>query len=184
VVALPHGIARQGPGRSFRLADLLDGDLVSRSASRSCSTVIWSIATPRRLARHRPGCSLSLADLLGRGLIGRSASRTCSTGTWSVAPPRGLARWRPGRSLCLAVLLGRETLVGQKVYMPYFGYLVPTYPTAAPEPPSNLCELLGVYCAVFRDGPFSRWSSHTERGSTFARLLPMVEISGAGERIC
>jgi hypothetical protein len=33
LVALPRGLTRQGPDRSLRLADLLDGDLIGCSAS-------------------------------------------------------------------------------------------------------------------------------------------------------
>jgi hypothetical protein len=37
----------------------------------------------------------------------------------------------------------------------------------APEPSSNPCGLLGVYFVImrFRDGPFLRWSSRSERES-------------------
>jgi hypothetical protein len=35
----------------------------------------------------------------------------------------------------------------------------------------------------FMDEPFLRWSSRAERESRFARLLLMIEISGARKRI-
>jgi hypothetical protein len=63
-----------------------------------------------------------------------------------VALPCTLAKPKPGWLLRLEVLFNRETLVGKKVYRPYFGYLFPSYPKAAPRAIHVNC--LGVYCAV------------------------------------
>jgi hypothetical protein len=92
-------------------------------------------------------------DLLGRDLVDRSTSRSCSVGTCSIALPHGVARLGPGPSLCFADLLDKEILVGNKVYRPHFGYPVPRYPTAAPESPSNSCELLGGLLRVLGTSP-------------------------------
>jgi hypothetical protein len=67
VVVLSHGLARQGPDRSFRLTDLFGRDLVG--------------ALTRKLARQGPGRLLRLAGLFGRDLVDRSISPACSTGT-------------------------------------------------------------------------------------------------------
>lgn len=50
-------VAQRGLGRSFRLAVLLDEDLVDRSTSQSCSARAWSAVPPRGLARWGLGSS-------------------------------------------------------------------------------------------------------------------------------
>ena len=70
---LPCGSARLELGRSPRLADLLGGDLVVRSASHTCSVGTWLFALPRRLARRGFDHMPLLADLLGEDLVGKWA---------------------------------------------------------------------------------------------------------------
>jgi hypothetical protein len=82
---LPCGSAQRGFGRSPLLADLLDGDLVGRHASQTCSTGIWSFAPPRRLAWRGHGHMPLLADLLGGDLVGK----------WVREMFMGLTSWLP-----------------------------------------------------------------------------------------
>jgi hypothetical protein len=162
----PGGLARWGPEWSPCLADLLGRDLVGRPASWVYLAGTWSVAPPRGLSRKGPKWLPCILNLLDRDLVRRPAARVCLAGTWLVAPPRGLARL--------------ETLVDQNVYRPYFWYPIARYSTAAL---SNLCELLGgILCSLgidhIRDG------CHTLRVSPCSLGLPVVETSGACERIC
>jgi hypothetical protein len=72
MVILSYRLARWGPSRSLRLADLLGRGLFGRLALWTYSSVTWSGAPPRRLARHGPGRSPCLAGLLGGYLVGHS----------------------------------------------------------------------------------------------------------------
>jgi hypothetical protein len=56
-------------GRSFRLIDLLGGDLDVPSASQTCSVGTWSSIPPHILAQWGLGRSFCLVDLLGRDLV-------------------------------------------------------------------------------------------------------------------
>jgi hypothetical protein len=73
-VFLPCGSAWQGFGRSPRLANLLDRDLVARPALQTCSAGIWSFAPPRELAWRGIVRLPCLADLLDGDLVICSAS--------------------------------------------------------------------------------------------------------------
>jgi hypothetical protein len=100
------GSTRRELGRSPRLAKFLDGDLVARPDSQTCSAGtwsfglpcrlacrrLWSFVPPRRLARWGFGRSLRLTDSLDGALVVRSASQTCSMGTLSFGPLCRLAR--------------------------------------------------------------------------------------------
>jgi hypothetical protein len=106
----PRRLARRGFGRSLRLSHLLDGEFVIRPASQTRSTMLWSFAPPRKLARWGFGRSPRLTGSLDGALFVRPASQTSSTN----GPKRG--------------------------YGSHFGYPVPRYPIAAPEPSCNSLE--------------------------------------------
>jgi hypothetical protein len=101
------------------------------------------------------GRSPRLVDLLSEGLL--------------VRPPRGPARRGLGRSPRLADLLDRACLsalprglarqVGQKgVTGLTFGYPVPRYPTAAPEPSCDFLESGGGFLGIKALGASKRIS--------------------------
>jgi hypothetical protein len=76
---LALGLTRWVLDRSFRLVDLLSGDLVVHSALQICSTGTWSSSLPRRLARRGTWSSVPPRRLARRGI-------------WSSVSPRILAR--------------------------------------------------------------------------------------------
>jgi hypothetical protein len=115
------------------------------STSLSCSTVI---CRPLHLIEFLGGTwSASLAHEVDRqNLVGQSASQSCSVvlgrparlvellgGTWLAGPPHRVA-WRD-----LVDLDQPHELWA------YFGYPVPGYPSAVPEPSCNSLELFGGF---------------------------------------
>jgi hypothetical protein len=68
-------VARQGVDRLFRLAGLLDIELVVCSTLQGCSVESWWSVPPRRVARRRVGCSLCLVGFLDKGSFGRLVGR-------------------------------------------------------------------------------------------------------------
>jgi hypothetical protein len=98
------GLTRRGPGCPLRVTDLLDGDLVVRSASQTylvgnlvvrsasqtCSVGDLVVRSANLLGKEL-GRPLRLAYLLGGDLV-ILACRPCLAGIWSFVPPRILAR--------------------------------------------------------------------------------------------
>jgi hypothetical protein len=87
---------RRGPTTSVR-APSLDGDLVIRTASQTCSVEAWSLASLRRFA--------------GRGLPFAPPHRLARRETWSLVPLRRFAgqklSFAPSRRLAWQGLVAR-----------------------------------------------------------------------------
>jgi hypothetical protein len=63
--APPHGVARQGLGRTLHPTRLLDRNLIVRSALRGCSAGTWSFTLPRKVAWQGLGRWAFLEEFLG-----------------------------------------------------------------------------------------------------------------------
>jgi hypothetical protein len=99
------GLARQGLGRTPRLADLLGEGLVVRPTSWISLVGTWSYAPPRRFVWWGIGRSSSLIGFLRRDLVVRLVVLTFSTnglerGLW--ASPWVPRSWVPNNK-CLKI---------------------------------------------------------------------------------